>query len=390
MATAGWLSRGVAYAHRFGGPNDPCERKIGTSLIHITLYQPQFDPDAEYCDEVPRAGNTVLVVDILGDELRRMPLGVEVLANPGPQAARTVLSIPPKVYRRGVADAQVVLDSGGAYTTRISLGEGGSSRIISFPIRVAPWYRAFVTPALILIAVLALIAISIIRYYATAQQAPALDLPGGKTPTPPTLVPRRERPASRSTIRSSLILLAVAGSLLSLAACHRQSRHDASLPDVRVIDDHGNPISLGSLKGKMVLLDFIHVGCPGVCSNLVNKFGQVADSLGPDLGSRVILLSMTNDPDHDNPAELLRLARSSQADMHGWLFVTGKSEDVNRVIKAFGLNNERLPDGSPNHITEVFLLGPDLRQVHEFQGMVMNSDAVAAQIRSALERNRAS
>ena len=76
----GWLLQGMAFAHRFGGPNDPCERKLGTSLIHITFYQPQFDPDAEYCDQVPRAGNTVLVVDVLGDELRRLPLGVQILA----------------------------------------------------------------------------------------------------------------------------------------------------------------------------------------------------------------------------------------------------------------------------------------------------------------------
>src|SRR6266849_5581535 len=75
------LAPAVVWAHRFGGPNDPCERKVGGSLIHITLYQPQFDPDAEYCDEVPREGNTVLVVDVLGEDLRRIPLGVEVLTN---------------------------------------------------------------------------------------------------------------------------------------------------------------------------------------------------------------------------------------------------------------------------------------------------------------------
>lgn len=389
ITAAGWLLQGVACAHRFGGPNDPCERRIGTSLIHITLYQPQFDPDAEYCDEVPRAGNTVLVVDILGDALRRTPLGVEVVATPGSGPPRTVLSIPPRIYPRGVADAQVALDSGGAYLTRLSFGEGATPQIISFPIRVAPWYRAFVTPALILFVVLALIAVSVVRYHVTAHEAPPLELRDPKSPKSLSLVSRGRR-ASGSTMRSSLILLALAGWLLSLAACHRESRPDASLPDVRVIDDHGDPISLGSLKGKVVLLDFIHVGCPGVCSNLVNKFGQVADSLGPELGSRVILLSVTNDPDHDNPTELLNLARSSQADMKGWLFVTGKLDDVNRVIRAFGLNNGRLPDGSPNHITEVFLLGPDLRQVHEFQGMVMNSDAVVAQIKSALERKGAS
>jgi cytochrome oxidase Cu insertion factor (SCO1/SenC/PrrC family) len=389
--TLGWLLQGTAFAHRFGGPNDPCERKLGTSLIHITLYQPQFDPDAEYCDQVPRAGNTVLVVDVLGEDLRRLPLGVQVLAAQKAEHQRTVLLVPPKIYRRGVADAQVILDGGAEYLTQISLGYGATQQILSFPVRVAAWYRPLVMPALVVIAVLALIAVSMLRYYLNPpREEPILEVIDGKSLRSPAPLSRPVRRASGSKLRSSVMLIILTGALLSLASCHKEARFSGSLPDVQVVDDHGNPVSLASLKGKVVLLDFIHVGCPGVCSNLVNKFGQVADSLGPDLGSRVILLSVTNDPTHDNAAELLKLARDSQADMKGWLFVTGKTSDVDRVIKAFGVNNDRLPDGSPNHITRVFLLGTDGRQKHEYQGMVMDSTAVVAQIRDALDQAGAS
>ncbi len=166
----GWLLQGVAFAHRFGGPNDPCERKIGTSLIHITLYQPQFDPDAEYCDQIPRAGNTVLVVDVLGDDMRRLPLGVQILANQDGSSQRTVLTVPPRIYRRGVADAQVVLDDGETYVTRISLGEGATQQVLSFPLRVAVWYRPLIVPALVVFAVLALITISMVRYHLNIGQ----------------------------------------------------------------------------------------------------------------------------------------------------------------------------------------------------------------------------
>src|SRR6266404_4054083 len=92
----------VSEAHRNGGPNDPCERKIGSSLIHLTLYQPQFDPDAEYCDSVPRQGNTVMVVDVSPGDLRSVPFSVEVLAAGDSDHARPILTLPPKVYRRGV------------------------------------------------------------------------------------------------------------------------------------------------------------------------------------------------------------------------------------------------------------------------------------------------
>ena len=56
LATTACMLSTTAWAHRGGGPNDPCERRLGASLVHLTLYQPNFDPDAEYCDEVPREG----------------------------------------------------------------------------------------------------------------------------------------------------------------------------------------------------------------------------------------------------------------------------------------------------------------------------------------------
>lgn len=385
------LTPRLTHAHRFGGPNDPCERKVGNSLVHITLYQPQFDPDAEYCDQIPRAGNTVLVVDVLGEELRKLPLAVRVSNNSSSKLV--VAQLPPTIYRRGVADAQVMLSSGETYTTEISIGEGASTTLLSFPVRVAAWYRPLIKPAIAFLVLLALITISVLRYYLSAdQEEPQLQLVSNNQPKSSGGERKTERRASGSRLRISILpLLMTVGCVLAMAACHSEaSRPVGSLPDAKVIDDHGNPVSLASLKGKVVLLDFIHVGCPGVCSNLVNKFGQVADSLGPKLGSQVVLLSVTNDPTHDNPAELLKLAQSSQADMKGWLFVTGTPDEIDRVIKAFGVNNERLPDGSPNHITRVFLLGTDGRQKHEYQGMVMNSAAVVAQIKDTLAHAGAS
>ena len=187
------------------------------------------------------------------------------------------------------------------------------------------------------------------------------------------------------TTWASVSCAAIVCCSVMLAACHREAiREPATLPNVSVIDDHGRSVSLGSLKGKVVLLDFIHIGCPGVCATLVSKFGEVADILKPELGSKVVLLSVTNDPEHDRPEQLLALARSSDADLDGWLFVTGKPADVARVIKAFGVNNDRMPDGSPAHITQVFLLGTDGQKKREYRGMLMKPQAVVSQIRDAM------
>lgn len=356
-----WVAASPAHAHKFGGPNDPCERKLGASVIHITLYQPEFDPDAEYCDEVPRQGNTVFVLDTLGDELRRVPIGVRIFATGRDGSRHLAVSLAPAVYPRGVVDTQVNLAEGFGYLATVSIGSPGAAKAseYSFPIRVRAWYRALVVPFVLVLGVLALVAISIIRYRRNV-----------------VLRGRHRRAAAFTRLAVVVVALGICA-----AGCHTPTKTVATLPNVRLIDDHGRPVDLSSLKGKVILLNFVHVGCPGMCDALINKFGQIADAIRPELGSRVVLVTITNDPEHDRPALLLKLARDRQADMSGWLFLTGTAADVARITTAFGVDNRRLPDGSPNHITRVFMLGPDLRQEREYAGMGMNSQRVVTELK---------
>jgi hypothetical protein len=176
LATAGWMITAEAWAHRDRGPDDPCRRQLGASLLHLTLYQLQFDPAAEYCDEVPREGKTIMVVDVTAGELRQVPMGLEVVAAGDSGQSRTILSVPPKIYQRGVADTEVILNAGSDYVARVvlELGADREPQLLAFPIRVAAWYRAMLMPALIVAALLALTAISVIRYYVSFQQGESL------------------------------------------------------------------------------------------------------------------------------------------------------------------------------------------------------------------------
>ncbi len=162
----------TAWAHRDRGPDDPCRKTIGASLLHMTLYQPHFDPDAEYCEELPRAGKTVVVVDVTEGELRQAPISVEVVAVNAAGESRTVLSLPPQVYPRGIADSEMVFDEGNNYLARVTvdLGAGKESQLLAFPILVTAWYVAMVKPALLVVGVLAFIGISFIRYHITSRQ----------------------------------------------------------------------------------------------------------------------------------------------------------------------------------------------------------------------------
>jgi len=172
FVSIGWLMVSAAWAHRDRGPNDPCRKQIGDSFLHLTLYQPHFDPDAEYCDEVPRAGKTILVVDVTPGELRQAPIRVELVARGESGQSRSVVSLPPQVYERGVADSEVVLNEGNVYDALVAvdLGAGRGLQSFSFPIRVAAWYTAMIKPVLMVLGLLVLTTISVIRYQLRLKQ----------------------------------------------------------------------------------------------------------------------------------------------------------------------------------------------------------------------------
>jgi hypothetical protein len=168
----GLIMGSTAWAHRDRGPDDPCRKQIGDSLLHLTLYQPHFDPDAEYCEEVPRAGRTVVVVDVTAGELRQVPISLEMIAQSESGQPRSVLSLPNKILDRGMVDSEVVLDEGNNYVAEVEvdLGAGKERQKFSFPIKVAPWYTAMVKPALMIVGLLVVTVISVIRYQMSSRQ----------------------------------------------------------------------------------------------------------------------------------------------------------------------------------------------------------------------------
>jgi len=172
LTMASWVITPWAWAHRDRGPDDPCRRQLGASLLHLTLYQPQFDPDAEYCDEVPRAGKAIVVVDVTPGELRQAPMSLEVTAASDSGQPSTILSVPAQIYERGVVDTEVILSEGSDYIAHVvvELGADKKPQLLSFPIRVEAWYKALITPALLVVGVLAFITISVIRYQVASRQ----------------------------------------------------------------------------------------------------------------------------------------------------------------------------------------------------------------------------
>jgi protein SCO1/2 len=190
---------------------------------------------------------------------------------------------------------------------------------------------------------------------------------------------------------SSLVILVVTTvSLFAAAGCHRGSESSAPAPsvltDTKLVDQNGNTVELSSLKGKPLVVDFIYTSCPGPCLMETAKFANVALRLGNDLGSKVTLVSITVDPEHDGPKQLLNYSRQQGADEKGWIFLTGGPGDIDQALAGFKLSRQIEPDGSVGHLVDMMLIGPDGRLVREYNGEIVKAQDIVDDVKKTLNK----
>jgi len=152
------------------------------------------------------------------------------------------------------------------------------------------------------------------------------------------------------------------------------------LPAIDLVDQHGARVSLAALKGKPVLIDFIYANCATACPVLTSRFARIAGKLGSDLGTKVTMVSITIDPEHDHPAQLLDYARTHDADRTGWLLLTGTPAEIEAVLRVYQLRREREPDGTIAHVTTSFLVGADGKQIRMYNTMEVAPNTVLGDI----------
>jgi protein SCO1/2 len=197
----------------------------------------------------------------------------------------------------------------------------------------------------------------------------------------------------QNNLRSVFIVAAMMSGLLALAGCHHDSQGGAEsasvLTDAKLVDQNGNAVALSSLKGKPLVVDFIYTSCPGPCLMETAKLANVALRLGNDLGSKVTIVSISVDPEHDGPKQLLDYSRQQGADEKGWYFLTGGPAEIDQALSGFKLSRQVEPDGSVGHLVDMMLIGPDGRLVREYNGEVVKAQDIVDDVKKTLNKGGA-
>jgi protein SCO1/2 len=90
------------------------------------------------------------------------------------------------------------------------------------------------------------------------------------------------------------------------------------------------------LKGKSVAINLIYTHCSASCPLETAKLAQLQKIMGDRVGKDIFFYSISIDPKNDTP-EVLKAYMAKYHIGPGWLFLTGKEEDIKLVSNKLGL-----------------------------------------------------
>jgi protein SCO1/2 len=139
----------------------------------------------------------------------------------------------------------------------------------------------------------------------------------------------------------------------SAASASSETRAQKYFTDVELLDQDGRKLRFYSdvLKGKTVIVNAFFTTCTSVCPPMNRNMEKIQAALGDRVGRDVLLVSISVDPETDTPARLKEYAQKFHAGA-GWLFLTGKKQNVDWALYKVGQYVEDKQDH-----TTVFIIG---------------------------------
>jgi protein SCO1/2 len=165
--------------------------------------------------------------------------------------------------------------------------------------------------------------------------------------------------AMRRTTAAALV--AGAAALLAPDAAPATNQWGADyFPNVTLTTQDGKSVRFYDdlLKGKKVAINVIFTSCTDVCPLETANLVQLTKQLGDRVGKDVYFYSISIDPKRDTPEVLKAYADKFGAGGPGWLFLTGKAEDIKLITKKLALIRDRdNPTSRESHHAPYLALG---------------------------------
>jgi protein SCO1/2 len=122
-------------------------------------------------------------------------------------------------------------------------------------------------------------------------------------------------------------------------------------PDINLTDQNGQPFTMSSQEGKVVLLYFGYVNCPNECPLTMAHVKLARESLG-SRAKDVQVVMVSTDPARDTPQALKDFMGHFDPSFLG---LTGTPAELQKTWKDYGVTVE---EGGETHSTFLYVIDP--------------------------------
>jgi protein SCO1/2 len=159
-----------------------------------------------------------------------------------------------------------------------------------------------------------------------------------------------------------------------------------AVPNAPFVDQDGTKRTFADFKGSRVVLTFIYTRCPlpTFCPLMDRRFASMQAPLDKDSSMRdVRLVTVSFDPETDTPDVLKAHARTLNADLARWTFLTGDRDEIDRFAARFGVQVSRAMN-DPRDITHnlrTAIVAADGTLVKTYIGVDWTTEQVLADLK---------
>lgn len=148
----------------------------------------------------------------------------------------------------------------------------------------------------------------------------------------------------------------VAGPYQSLMGLTALDHPVKPAPDFTLTDQNGKKVSLSSLRGKVVVLDFMDPVCTDICPIVSAELVQANHLLGSD-SKNVEFLAVNVNQYHESQAAVMKFSQEhGLSKLPNWHFLTGSTAELKTVWKAYGISVVPNPTGDVEHSSFMFFI----------------------------------
>jgi cytochrome oxidase Cu insertion factor (SCO1/SenC/PrrC family) len=130
-------------------------------------------------------------------------------------------------------------------------------------------------------------------------------------------------------------------------------------PDITLVNQFGQPMSLSQFRGKVVMLGFEDSQCTTVCPLTTQSMLQAKQLLGA-AGNQVQLLGVDANPDATSVADVLAYSRAHGM-VNQWDFLTGSAAQLKAVWTAYHIAVQ-IEQGQIDHTPALFVIDQQGRE----------------------------